>query len=305
MADKMPNKKRSRLAFREAVIGYLYISPWLAGYLIFTAGPILFSFYLSLTRYDVLSPPKFVGFTHYVTAFTRDELFWKSLSNTFYYVAVSLSLGMIGSLLCALLLNQKIKGRAIARALFFLPAVIPIVASVLIWIWIFDPQCGLFNFGLSHLGIEGPPWLYSTEWAMPALIILGLWAVVGGPPMIIFLAALQNISAELYEAAEIDGAGTYYKFAHITLPLLTPTIFFNLILGVIGGFRVFAVAYIATQGGPAYSTLFYVLYLFFTAFEWFRMGYGSALAWILFVILLVFTYLQFRFSKKWVYYAAE
>jgi multiple sugar transport system permease protein len=246
-----------------------------------------------------------VGLDQYITAFTEDTLFWKSLWNTLYYVGMSLPLGIVGSLFCALLLNQKIKGKEIARTLFFLPAITPIVAAVLIWTWIFDPNFGLFNYGLSYLGIEGPKWLGSVRWAKPALIIITWWTVVGGPQMIIFLASLQGIPVELYEVAEIDGAGTHYKFFHITLPMLTPTIFFNLILGVISGFKVFALVYVGTQGGPAYSTLMYVLYLYFNAFNWFRMGYGSALAWILFVILLVFTYLQFKFSKKWVYYAAE
>ena len=228
----------------------------------------------------------------------------KSLGNTAYYVIFSVPLLITISLMLALLLDQGLRFTRTFRTLFFLPSITPVVASVLLWRWIFQPDFGILNYALSLVGIHGPQWLGSTQWVKPSLIIIGLWGSVGGSQMIIFLAGLQAIPNDLYEVAAIDGAGKFQRFRNVTLPLLTPSIFFNLILGIIAAFRTFTAAYIATEGGPAYSSLFFVLYLFFNAFKFMNMGYASAMAWVLFVIVLALTAFQFRMSRRWVYYEA-
>jgi multiple sugar transport system permease protein len=210
-----------------------------------------------------------------------------------------------GSLFLAVLLNQRLKGTTILRTCFFLPSLTPIVASALLWSWILHPDLGLVNYGLRQVGIQGPGWLTTTEWAIPALIIMALWGGLGGGRMIIFLAGLQGVSQELYEAAAIDGANAWQRFRNVTLPIITPTIFFNMVLGVIGSFSVFTVAYVATQGGPARATYFYVYHIFARGFQDTDMGYASALAWVFFAILLLFTAVQFRLQRHWVYYEAE
>ncbi len=299
-------KRRARFSMirrREALSGYLYISPWLAGFLIFSLFPFISSIYLSLTDYSIIKPPRFIGFDNYVTAFTKDKLFWPSLRVTFFYAGVSVPLGIAGSLFCALLLNQKLKGTALWRTFYFLPSLTPVVSLALLWRWLLQPDFGLINFLLGKIGIRGPGWLGSTEWAVPALILMALWGSVGGGRMIIFLAGLQGVPEELYEAAEIDGAGAWSKFWHVTLPMISPTMFFNLVLGIIDALQAFATAYVATQGGPAYATWFYVLHLFSHAFKYMHMGYASALAWIFLVIVLFLTYLQIRASERWVFYA--
>ncbi len=265
---------------------------------------MLASLYLSFTQYSVISPPVFIGFQNYVRAFTEDKLFAQSMGNTFYYVVFNVPLSITLSLILALLLDQGLRGTRIFRTLFFLPSITPVVASVLLWKWIFQPDFGILNYGLSLIGIEGPKWLASTVWVKPSLIIIALWGSIGGSQMIIFLAGLQSIPTDLYEVAAIDGAGSWKRLWYVTLPLLTPSIFFNLILGIIASFRVFTAAYIATQGGPAYASLFFVLYLFFNAFKFMNMGYASAMAWVLFVIVIALTALQFRMSRRWVYYEA-
>jgi multiple sugar transport system permease protein len=290
---------------REAIEGFLYISPWILGFLIFGLGPLGASLYLSLTHYNVLKPPEFVGLDNYVYAFTRDRLFYVALERTTYYAVAAVTLGVIGSLLLAVLLNQRLKGTVAFRTMLFLPSLTPIVASALLWGWIFHPQLGLLNSGLRLVGIQGPGWLTTTEWALPSLVILALWGGLGGGRMIIFLAGLQGVPAELYEAASIDGASGWDRFRHVTLPMITPTIFFNLVLGIIGSFSVFAVAFVATGGGPVRATYFYVYHIFITAFQNSEMGYASALAWIFFAILLVFTAIQFRLQRYWVYYESE
>ena len=303
-----PSRRRWSLAQQEAVEGYLYILPWILGFLIFTLGPMLGSAYLSLTEFPLTKPPQFIGLNNYVNAF-HDPSFWKSLWNTLYYTGIGVPVGIVGSLCCALLLNQKILGRTFFRTVFFLPSVTPVVAATMLWIWIFNPQAGVVNYLLSLIGIQGPGWFSSTVWSKPALIIVGLWQSVGGGTMIIFLAGLQGIPTELLEAAEIDGAGTWKKIRNVTLPMLTPSIFLNVVLGIIGALQVFATAFVASTdaysvGGPNESTLFYVLNLYKHAFVFYEMGYGSALAWIFFFVVLVFTYLQFRLSSRWVYYEA-
>ena len=280
--------------------GYVFISPWLLGFLLFTLGPMLISLYLSFCKYD-LHTLTWVGAKNYEVLLTRDPLFWKSLGNTALYVLFAVPLGLTGSLLIAILLNQKVKGMAWFRTLFYLPSLVPAVASALVWVWVFHPDAGLLNQGLSRLGIQGPSWLQDPKTALPALILMSLWGV-GGGRMIIFLAGLQGISDELYEAASLDGARGWASFRHVTLPMLSPTIFFNLVLGIIGSFQVFTSAYVMTGGGPNNATLLYVLYLYNNAFRFFKMGKASAMAWVLFLILLIFTVIQFKNASRWVYY---
>jgi multiple sugar transport system permease protein len=296
------SRRPLHLGRREALEGYLYISPWIAGFLFFTLGPMLASLYFSFTTYNVLSTPRFSGLSNYVFIVTRDKLFWTALERTAVYAAVTVVLGVGGSLLLAVLLDQRLIGVALFRTLYFLPSLTPIVALALLWGWLFQPQFGFLNYALSKIGIHGPGWLQSAEWAMPALIIMALWGGMGGGRMIIFIAGLQGVPMELYEAANIDGAGTVAKFLRITLPLLSPTIFFNLVIGIIGSFSVFAVAYVATNGGPANATYFYVFHIFNRAFKDLDMGYAAALAWIFFLILLIFTLIQFAMQRYWVYY---
>lgn len=292
---------------KRNLVGYLFISPWLIGFVIFAAGPILLSMFMSFTHWSLLSPPQWVGLENYHDIIFNDPLVYTSLWNTAYYVIFAVPLGMLLSLFLALMLNQKLAGISIFRTIFFLPSVTNMVAVSVLWMWIFNPEFGLLNRGLAMLGIVGPLWLQSEAWAKPALILMSLWGVGGG--MIIILAALQNIPAELYEAAELDGAKSWRKLMHITLPLISPALFFNLIMNIIGSFQVFTQAFVMTasssegsEGGPNNATLFFVLYLYKKAFQQFKMGYASALAWVLFLIILVFTAVQFAFSRRWVYY---
>lgn len=285
---------------KSSLWGLALISPWLLGFLIFTLGPMLASLYLSFCKYD-LHALSFVGTKNYEVLFTRDPLFWRSLGNTALYVLFSVPLGLTGSLLIAVLLNQKVKGMPVFRTLFYLPSLVPAVASALVWSWVFHPDAGILNAGLAVFGIHGPKWLQDPKTALASLTLMSLWGI-GGSRMLIFLAGLQGISDELYEAAQLDGAKGWACFRHVTLPMLSPTIFFNLILGIIGSFQVFTSAYIMTGGGPDNATLMYVLYLYNNAFRYFKLGKASAMAWVLFLILLGFTGIQFKNASKWVYY---
>ena len=296
-------QRRSLLQRREAREFYLFISPALVGVFFFAFGPMIFSLLLSFYKYNPLSSPQFDGLANY-QKLVHDPLFWQALKVTAYYVAGSLPVVIIVSLAWALLLNQKVKGLAIWRAAYYTPAVITGVAVALLWMWIFNPRIGVINFFLlKFFGIEGPKWLVSKEWVIPAFIIMRIWTI--GAPMIIFLAGLQSIPKQLYEAADIDGANRLQKFWNVTLPLLTPIIFFNLVIEIIGAFQIFTVGYVMTNGGPGHASLFYVLYLYRNGFEWFKMGYASALAWVLFLIVLFFTFLSIKSSPYWVYYGAE
>jgi len=291
---------------RETIVFYLFISPWIIGFTVLTFGPMIVSFWYSLTEYNMLQPPLYVGLENYRRLLTDDPLFWKSLYNTFYYVIFSVPLSLTTGVVLAILLNQKIKAMPLFRTTFYLPSIVPMVASAFLWIWIFNPRLGLLNKTLGLLGMpDNILWLSSEVWSKPALIIMSLWGVGGS--MIIFLAGLQGIPKQLYEAARIDGATSRKQFRHITLPLLTPTIFFNLIMGLIGAFQTFAQVYVITngEGGPLNSTLFYMLYLYRQAFEFFHMGYASAMAWILFVIIMIFTLIQLKFSGRWVFYQGD
>jgi multiple sugar transport system permease protein len=282
---------------------YLLISPWLVGLLLFVVGPMLASLVISFTRWDLLSPAKFIGLKNYEKMFTRDPLFWQSLKVTVIYTAVYVPVELAGGLVLALLMNQKLRGVGVFRTVYYLPSVLPGVAFVVLWMWILHPDVGLVNTVLSYVGIEGPRWLADPRWALPALLMMSLWGL--GRSMVIYLASLQGIPQHLYEAAAIDGAGRWHSFWRITLPLLTPTVFFNLVLSVISTFQTFTSAFVATDGGPLDSTLFYVLYLFRQAFQFFNMGYASALAWVLFLIILLLTLVIVRSSDRWVYYEGE
>jgi multiple sugar transport system permease protein len=273
--------------------------------LIFVVGPIAASLFLSLTEYDVITKPEFLGLKNYVRAFTDDDLFWPSLGRTFKYAMAVVPLGIGGSLSLALLLNQRLRGTTLARTLYFLPHLTPAVAMAILWKWLLHPSVGPVNYMLSLIGIKGPGWMTEPKWAMPSIILINLWAYLGGNHMLIFLAGLQGVPQELYDAAEVDGAGSWHRFWNVTLPMITPTLFFNLIMGVIGSLKVFALAYVATQGGPSWATWFYALHLYRWSFEYFEMGYGCALAWIFAVILIAFTMVQFGLSRRWVYYAGE
>ena len=300
-------RQGTSLRTREALAGYLFLTPWLIGLLCFVLIPMLASAYFSFTSYDVVNTPKFVGLRNFREIFTKDRLFWPSMLLTFRYAIIVVPLSLIGSLLAAMLLNQALKGTVIFRTLFFMPHLTPIAASAVLWAWMFNPDVGPINYFIrNNLGIENAPgWFRDPQWAMTGLIIMAMWGAIGGNTMLIFLAGLQGIPQELYEAAAIDGAGPWAKFRSVTIPLLTPTIFFNLVLGIIGALRVFTAAFVATQGGPVYATHFYALYIYEKAFRYFEMGYASALAWIFFFIMFVFTFIQFRSSRSWVYYAGE
>ena len=291
---------RARGYFRaEHSAGYAFASPWLIGFLVFGGGPILFLLLISFCEYDVLSPPRFVGLKNYTTMFTDDPAFGRSLWNTLY-MALSIPLSMALGLGLAMLLNFEVKGMAVYRTFFYLPAIMPAVAGSILWVWMFNPNEGLVNALLAQFGVHGPAWLQNQHWSKPALILMGLWGAGGG--MVVWLAGLKGIPRHLYEAAELDGAGPFRQFWNITLPMLSPYILFNLIMGIIGVFQIFTQAFIMTQGGPVDSTLFYVYHLFNNAFRYMKMGYASALAWVLFLIVLALTVLQLKLSKRWVHY---
>lgn len=302
----IPARRGMSLRVREAIAGYLFLVPWLIGLLCFVIGPMIASAYFSFTNSDVVNTPKFIGLRNFQEIFTKDRLFWPSMLLTFRYAIIVVPLALGGSLLAAMLLNQALRGTVFFRTFFFMPHLTPIAASAVLWAWMFNPDVGPINYFLRDLGVANPPeWFRSPQWAMSGLIIMALWGAIGGNTMLIFLAGLQGIPQELYEAASIDGASAWAKFRNVTVPLLTPTIFFNLVLGIIGALRVFTAAFVATGGGPAYATHFYALYIYERAFKYFEMGYASALAWIFFFIMFVFTFIQFRASRRWVYYAGE
>src|SRR5215211_1071439 len=295
---------RLSLARRESLWAYTFIAPWILGFIIFTVGPMLASLYFSFTDYEIVNPPKWVGLTNY-THLIHDELFWHSLGVTFKYAVIALPLGLIISYLIAILLNQKISGINVWRTIYFLPSVIAGVAVALLWARIFDPKFGILNPFLAEFGIKGPGWLSDPQWAVPALVIMSLWSVGGN--VIIYLAGLQGVPTDLYDAATVDGATSWQRFRYVTLPMTTPVIFYNLILGLIGTFQFFTEVYVLTNGtgAPARATLLYNLSLYQNAFRYFHMGYASTMAWILFIIVLGITLLIFRSSDAWVYYEGQ
>jgi multiple sugar transport system permease protein len=293
-------------AQREALYGYLFSSPGILGFLIWVLGPMIASFYLSFTQYSVTSPARWSGLQNYIFAFTQDRLFWNSLVRTLYYAFVMVPVGLVGSLMAAALLNQQLKYTTMWRTLFYLPSLTPVVAAAMLWRYLLNTDVGLLNHLLwTIFRIPGPNWLGARAWAVPALMLISLWGSIGGGRMIIFLAGLQGIPQEMYEAADIDGASQIGKFYHVTLPLLTPTIFFNLVLGVIGALQIFTLAFIGTQGGPSYATYFYALHVYTKAFVSFDMGYASALSWLFMVVISVLTVINFIGSNRWVFYMGE
>jgi len=281
-------------------VGYAFIAPWLIGFLVFVAGPFVVSIYLSFTRYEVVTPPEWIGTANYQRLLYEDPLFWNSLWITLKYALVAVPLGIVAGVVLALLLNLEIGGISVYRTLFFLPSIVPMVASCVIFVWLLNPQIGLVNSILRLVGLEGPAWLSKAPWAFWSLVIMSLWAIGGS--MIIYLAGLKDIPDTLYEAAMIDGADMWQRTRHVTLPMLTPVIFFNLIMGVIGAFQYFTQAYIMTQGGPEDSTTFYALYLFDRSWRYLDMGYASAMAWVLFLIIMSITAIIFKTHRKWVHY---
>jgi len=285
---------------RDFLRGMAFISPWLVGFLAFTLIPIGLSLYYSFCDYSLLQPPLFKGLANY-RLLARDSVFWKVVFNTAIYALMALPLGMVVALGAAMLLNMKLRGQSIYRTIIFLPSLVPAVASAMLWLWLFNAKLGLINLALQKLGVSNPPgWLTDVRWAMPALVIMSFWGI--GNSVIIYLAGLQDVPRELYEAASIDGANTARKIWHVTLPFISPVIFFNLIMGIIGTLQVFAVPYIMTQGGPARSTYFYTMYLYDNAFNYLKMGYANAMAWIQLLIVLALTALAAWSSKRWVHY---
>lgn len=290
---------------QEAIAGYLFISPWIVGFILFFAGPILASFVLSFTRWNIVGTPEWVGLANYQRIFTADPFFKKAVEVTLKYAIFYLPLEIACGIGIAVVLNQKLRGIGLFRSMYYMPYVVPKVAASLVWVWVLNPRYGLLNTILSSVGITGPNWLGDPDFVLPSIIIMALWGVGGSA--VIYLAGLQNIPEQLYEAATVDGAGAWQKFFRITLPMLSPTIFFQLVLGTIGAFQTFTPAFVAAgrSGGPLQSGLFYMLYIYNKSFESMRMGYGSALAWIMTAFIMVVTLLVFRSSNYWVHYEAE
>ena len=297
-----------KLNLRENLEGYLFISPWILGMVLFALGPILASFGLAFTRWNLFTEPEYVGWANF-QKLAHDPLFYKSVFNTIYYTVFAVPLGLVLALGLAMLVNHRLRGVNFFRTAFFLPNVVAGIAMLLLWKWLFDPNFGLINLFLDWtglmvvfewIGLGRPQWISSRAGAMPGMIFMSIWGLGGS--MMIFLAGLQNIPRELIEAAELDGAGPWKRFRYVTLPLLTPTIFFLMMVGVIASLQIFNQAYVMTQGGPAHATLFYVLYLFQTAFERFQMGYACAMALVLFIITLIVSLIQLAMGKKWVHY---
>ncbi|GCE26149.1 spermidine/putrescine ABC transporter permease [Dictyobacter alpinus] len=293
---------KSKLEAREARSFWLLISPWLIGFLFFTGGPVLASFILSFTDYTgTSSAPNFIGLQNYTSLFA-DSIFLKSLAVTVYYVVLSVPLALVGSLFLAILLNQRVRFLGVFRTIYYMPTVIAGVAVSLLWQWIFNPDLGIANYILNSLHLPSSLWFQDESSVIPSFVLMSLWGL--GGPMIVFLASLQNIPSDLYEAASLDGANNWHRFRSITLPMISPAILLNLVTGVIGAFQVFVQGYVITQGGPNFASEFYVLYLFNNAFQYFKFGYAASQAWILFVIIFALTVALLQISRRLVYYEA-
>lgn len=296
-----------RLGFREALDGWLFALPAMLGFVIFAAGPVLASLYLSFTEYNIVKPAHFVGPANYIALLTNDPQMRQSLVSTLYYAALTIPLSLLLSLLVALLLNQPVRGVALYRTLWYLPVLVPAVATGTLWRWALNTDFGLVNWPLKMLGVPAPGWLTDPKYTVPSLVVISLWGV--GGTVLILLAGLQGVPQSLLEAAEIDGAGSLARFRHVTLPMLSPVIFFNVVLGLIGALQVFTIVYViwtptggGATAGPEDAGLFFVLYLYRVGFENFQMGYASALAWILFLLIMICTGILFRYQRRWVYY---
>lgn len=294
---------KGKLEARNQRNGMLFALPWFIGFSFFTLYPILISIYYSFCKYSILTPPQWIGLNNFITLFTEDNLFWTSLYNTIYYTAFSLPIGVVIGVIIALFLNLKVRGMPIYRTIYYLPVIVPVVASSILWMWILNPQLGLINTLLEKINITGPGWLSNPKWSKPALILMSWWAVGGA--ILIYLASLQDVPQQLYEAAEIDGANWWQKTFNITIPMITPAIFFILVMGLIGSFQYFTQVYIMTNGGPINSTLLYALYLYRNAFVYYKMGYACSMAWFLFILVLALTLLVFKSSIRWVYYGGK
>lgn len=286
-------------AARRNVTGYIFISPFILGVLIWFLAPALTAGWLTFQKWNLITPPRFIGFDNIERLF-QDELFLQSLKVTTTYTFIAVPLGLVLSFFIALLLNFRIRGISVYRTIYYLPSIVPAVASAVLWSFILNSEFGLLNAGLRAIGLPKILWLQRPEWAMPALILMSLWGL--GTSMVIYLAGLQGIPDVYYEAAEIDGAGAWSRLRHVTIPLLSPVIFFNLVMGIIVSFQIFTAGYLITSGGPQNATLFYVLYLYRTGFQYLKMGYAAALAWVLFLIIMGLTVLVFKYVGSMVYY---
>lgn len=300
-ADPYVTSRKLPLRWQKNLEGWFFIGPVIFGILAFQFVPILVSIYASLTTWDGLNPPDFTGVGNYQRLLVEDRFFRETLQNTIYFTLGHIPLTIVFAMGLALLCNLNLPGIALFRTAYFIPAVSNVVAVSVVWFWIYQPQYGVLNSMLSSIGIDGPAWLSSTTWAMPAVILVSVWQGVGYP-MVILLAGMQGVPHELYEAARIDGASPWNQFWKITLPLLTPTLFFLFITQFISSFQVFGIIYVMTQGGPANATSVYIYYLYENAFALGRMGYASAMAWILFAIIAMVTFIQWKLQKRWVFY---
>jgi multiple sugar transport system permease protein len=292
---------RDRQSFK---IGMLFLLPWTIGFLIFTLYPMAASFVYSFSIYHPRAPLEFIGLKNYIDLL-KDDLFWKSLYNTLYMVVIGVPLTLLISFVCAVLLNLKVRGQSIYRVIYFLPSIVPTVASTILWMWILNPQTGILNTLLGYIGIDGPNWMSNPAWSKPGLILLGMWGM--GGTIIIYLSGLQDVPVSLLEAAELDGANWFQRLWHVTVPMVSPITLFNLITGIIFQFQYFAQAYVFRGfqglGYPLNSTLFYSVYLYQNGFLWMKMGYASAMAWVLFIIILICTLLLLKVSNRFTYYA--
>jgi len=300
----VPSSKRSRLSAAERhdeLVGYLFASPWLLGFLLFTIYPLLASLYYSFTRYDLLRPPVWLGAANYREIFATDRTFRLVMGNTLYWVGLSAPLGVISAFLMANLLNTRIVGRSFFRAIFFFPSIVPTVVTAMVWQFLLNVQYGAINSSLQALGLRVIPFLSSPVWVKPSLVLIHMWAQ--GSAMVIFLATLQDVPRSLYEAATVDGANDVHKFLHITIPMCSPVILFSLVMGFIGGFQYFTLPWLLTQGGPNRASEFISIYLYRNAFVFLNMGKASALAWVLFVVIVIFTALLFKAAGRLVFYS--
>jgi multiple sugar transport system permease protein len=302
-------RERSRFAAAkrsELFWALVFLSPWLIGFLVFSAGPMLASLLLSFTEYDVLNPPEWIGLNNYVTMFSDDRLV-RSIGNTFFYAALHVPLALAIALFLALLLDRASRAAGFFRTVFYLPSITPAVATGVLWLWLLNPQSGLINRGLAMIGIDGPGWTTDPTWIKPGIVVMSLWGL--GNTVVLYFAALRNVPTHLYEAARIDGAGAWQQFRHVTLPMISGTIFFTLVIGTITALQLFTEVYTmyfrGQESGVSEDALFYVIYLFRQAFEFLNMGYASAMSWLLFLIVLAITLVQMRLSKRWVYYEGE
>lgn len=296
-------KKLSRSERKSLLWGLFFISPWLLGFLLFTLYPLVASGYYSLTRYDLIRDPVFIGFNNYINLFTEDPHFWNVMYNTVFYVGLSVPLGIAMAFLIASLLNMRILGRSFFRGIIYVPSIVPAVCSAMVWLFLLNIQYGAINAFLTSIGFQAIPFLSNPTLAKPSLVLVAMWTQ--GAAVVIFLAALQDVPRSLYEAATVDGANAWQKFRNVTIPLTTPVILFNLIMGFIGAFQEFTVPWLLTAGGPMNSTEFYAIHLYRNAFIYLRMGKASALAWILFFIIVLFTMILFSTSARWVYYGGQ